>query len=30
MINAWYLLWIIPAAASFGVLVLAVFVGGSK
>lgn len=28
--NAWHLLWIVPAAASFGVLVLAVFVGGSK
>lgn len=27
MISVWHLLWIIPAAASFGMLVLAVFVG---
>ena len=30
MINALHLLWIIPAAASFGAVVLAVFVGGRE
>lgn len=29
MISAWHLLWIIPAAASFGMLVMAV-IAGSK
>lgn len=28
MINAAHLLWIAPASAAFGLLVLAVFVGG--
>lgn len=30
MMNAWHLIWIIPAAASFGAVVLAVFVGGKQ
>lgn len=30
MISAWHLLWIVPAAASFGAVVLAVIAGGSK
>lgn len=29
MISAWHLVWIIPAAASFGMLVMAV-IAGSK
>lgn len=28
MISAWHLIWIIPAAASFGALILAVIAGG--
>ena len=30
MMNVWHLLWIIPVAASFGAVVLAVIVGGKE
>ena len=30
MINAWHLLWIIPAAASFGGFIIAIFAGSER
>ena len=30
MINALHLLWIVPAAAAFGLLLIAVFKGGNE
>ena len=30
MMNVWHLLWIVPLAASFGAVVMAVIVGGKE
>ena len=30
MISAWHLVWIIPLAASFGVVIMAIFIAGKK
>ena len=30
MISAWHLLWIVPVAASLGVLVMSVLIGGDR